>query len=852
MPSRRRLPSRDIALLAPFWEEELCREMLPNGLTVIIKPDHSAALVSAQVWVKTGSIHEGSLLGCGVSHFLEHMLFKGTAKRSGREISAEVQAHGGYINAYTSFDRTVYYIDLPSEHLRVALDVLGDAVLSSTLPEDELARERNVILREIAMSKDDPEQKLGESLFETAFRAHPYRYPILGYKELFSSVGRTELEAYYRARYVPGNMVVVVVGDVDPERALDEVRRCFGSAPRTRLAPVLVPDEPVQLASRSLHRSDSVEVCRAFLSWRIPGLTHSDAPLLDLLGTVLGAGESSVLWQSIREKQGLVHSIDAHAWNPGDPGLFTISFVCDPGKRAEATKAIHAELQRIRRGGVPATQIARAVRQLTVGEINTRKTMAGQAARLGAAEVVVGDLHYSRGFFERIGAAGSGDLKRILTEHLLPSAYTEVSSNPAEAASKAPRKVVRPDSGDFVEHRLRNGTRLLIQPDNRLPNLHLRLVCAGGPMHEARNRRGACSLLATLLTKDTKRRSAAQVASHIESVGGSFYPFSGNNSLGLAVEVLPGDVERALRTLGEGAFTPAFAAESFKTERDAQLAELKLDADDIVVLGRKMIRRQFFGEYPLSIDAHGDEASLTALRTSELKTLHRQLFRSGNLVLAVSGAFRPKDLVPKLEALLESAPAGAPLPAPAPFAWPDSSDREVVLPREQAIVFHAFPGAPLLSPDFYVSEVADELFSGMASRLFERIREEKGLAYFVRSARVIGVGGAMFYFYAGTAPGKTAEVSAEIDQEVERVASGGVSAAELKRCIVRLHAARRQSMQTAGARAFNAALNVLHGLPANDWRQYDERVASVTAKDLASFAGRYLASARRSRLIVHP
>jgi zinc protease len=222
--------SADLALLDPFWREPVERTVLPNGLTLVIKPDHSAALASVQVWVKTGSIHEGANLGAGLSHYLEHMLFKGTTRRAGREISATVQAHGGYINAYTTFDRTVYYIDLPSEHAEVAIDVLADAVLHSTLPADECAKERDVILREIAMTQDDPDNRLWDTLFSTAFREHPFRQPIIGHREIFSAVSREDLLAYYQSRYVPNNLVVVVVGDIEPEEIRADVVRHFGGA----------------------------------------------------------------------------------------------------------------------------------------------------------------------------------------------------------------------------------------------------------------------------------------------------------------------------------------------------------------------------------------------------------------------------------------------------------------------------------------------------------------------------------------------------------------------------------------------------------------------------------------------
>src|SRR6185369_2293144 len=203
------------ALLETLWREPIERYSLANGLTVLLRPDAAAALASVQVWVKTGSIHEDAHLGAGLSHFVEHMLFKGTARRAGREISATVQAHGGYINAYTTFDRTVYYIDLPSEHTAVAIDILADAVLNSTLPADEVTKEREVILREIAMTKDDPDNRLWDTLFSTAFREHPFRQPIIGHREVFSTVTRDELSGYYRARYVPNSLVGCIVGDID-------------------------------------------------------------------------------------------------------------------------------------------------------------------------------------------------------------------------------------------------------------------------------------------------------------------------------------------------------------------------------------------------------------------------------------------------------------------------------------------------------------------------------------------------------------------------------------------------------------------------------------------------------------
>jgi zinc protease len=847
--------SADFRLLDPFWREPVERTVLPNGLTLILKPDRSAALASVQVWVKTGSIHEGAHLGAGLSHYLEHMLFKGTERRAGRDISATVQAHGGYINAYTTFDRTVYYIDLPSEHTAVAIDILADAVLHSTLPVDECAKERDVILREIAMTRDDPDNRLWDTLFSTTFREHPFRQPIIGHRDVFSAVTRDDLLDYYRARYVPNNLVVVIVGDIDVEKTRAAVDQHFGTAARSRLAPVLVPAEPVQLAPRAAHRFEDVELTRAALAWPIPGLTHTDAPVLDLLATILGHGDSSVLWQEVREKNGLVHTVDASAWNPGTSGLLCVSFTAEAAKREAAAAAIIRTLERCATRGFTAAQLKKALRQLVVGEINTRKTMSGQASRLGAAEVVVGDLDFSRSYFESLRAVTLPDLKRVLKLYAAPDRLTSISLNPAASAPAAAASATTAGvTPDFTEIKLPNGARLLLQRDARLPNLHFRLLLQGGPLYEDARKRGATALLATMLTKDTRRRSAAAVAQSIEEVGGSFYPFSGNNSIGFAVEVLPPDADRAIKTLTEALLEPAFKPATFALERDAQLASLQQDADDVVTFARKLVRKKFFGPHALALDDHGDEAGVKALTPADLAALLRQLCVGANVVLVVAGDFDAKKLVPKLKAVLAKVPRGnvEQFPNPVQGLPASAGDFSETQKREQAVVLQAFPGPRVHAADFYVGEVADEVFSGMASRLFERVREEKGLAYFVRSGRVTGLDAGMFYFYAGTQPGRETEVLAEIDAEITRVQLGGVESAELARCHARLKAGRRQALQTNSSRAMQAGLNALQGQPINDWKNYDAHIEAVTIADLAEFAKRYFARAQRTQLVVRP
>jgi zinc protease len=355
------MPRSDAPQLPPSLEALLSEApetiTLDNGLQLVFQQKPAHPVLSAQAWIRTGSIHEERHPGSGLSHFLEHMLFKGTERRGPGAIAAEVQSFGGQINAYTAFDRTVYYIDGPSEALARILDLLADMTLHATLPEAEVAKEKEVILREIDMTLDDPDRILTRALFASAFREHPFRFPVIGLRPLFERVDREMLLEYYRARYQPDNMVLSVVGDFDREALLDTVAATFGAVPRGGHPPVRVPDEPRQLALRETRLTGDYQTARGILGYKIPSMRDDDAPALDILAAILGSGHSGRLRQELREKLQLVHGISATAWNPGDPGLFFIQYQCAEEKAAKAEAAIRATFAGLAESGFSAQEL---------------------------------------------------------------------------------------------------------------------------------------------------------------------------------------------------------------------------------------------------------------------------------------------------------------------------------------------------------------------------------------------------------------------------------------------------------------------------------------------------------------
>lgn len=852
------------ALLEPLWNERVERKVFKNGLTVLLKPDHSAKLVTVQAWVKTGSMHEGRHLGAGISHYLEHLLFKGTPTRDVHRIMHEIQAVGGYFNAYTTFDRTVYYVNMPSEGVVTGLEVLADIILNSNFPENEVIKERGVIEREIDMCLDEPDYLMGRGLYQTAFREHPYRLPVIGERELFLRLRRDDIIEYYRERYSPANIVLVIVGDVELSDLEPKIEQLWGKgAFALPLQNVHISAEPHQVALRQQRLVGDYQVGRGTMSWKIPHLSHPDAPALDALVSILGKGESGVLWQRIREKMGLVHNIGASCWNPGQAGLLSVGYSCDSDKVLEVEKTVREELQRFLDKGIDEKLLEKVKRRAILGEINNRKTMNHQGGRLGSAEIVIGDLDYNRFYFQQLADLKPEDLiiagKRYLREQTLTC--VTLTPQPVVNVKTAARK--RVELPDFELVQFENGVKVLLQPlSNALPLVHVKVVGLGGPLYEKETLHGVNSLMSTMLTKDTQHRSAKEVAEAIENVGGAFSEMAGNNSFGLNLEVLPNDIELGLELLEQGLFHPSLEKRTFDQELRGQKADVQEELDDIVAKGLRELRKRFFEQHPFATEPLGDLETLSNIDLPAIKAAHKHLTQANNLVVSVSGDFDRNKMLKRLEAIFKKLPKGNFEPSKMLHQrpkWLESNrDRSNEAPhvmrmdREQAVVFAAYPDAGVCSDEYYIAEVMHEIFSGMGSELFKKVREEQSMAYYVGASRMIGLYYGMFYFYAGTNLENHEKVSKEIDNEVNRVATGGITAEELQRCKAKLIASKRMSLQTLGSRTLESGLNALYGLDINQWKKWDSEIEAITLQDLQVFAQKYLSAKNRLKLFVLP
>jgi zinc protease len=834
-------PHHSKAVSIPAIPPGVTLTTLDNGLTVIVREDHSAPVVSAQAWSMAGSIHEGRWLGAGMSHVLEHMLFKGTTTRPGSRIDQEVQEAGGYMNAYTSFDRTVFHIDVPSTGTRVALDILCDIMQNATLPQDELAKEKQVILREMDMNVDDPGRRASRRLFESAYTKSPYRFTVIGYPDIFNDLKPEDITAYYREKYAPNNLFFVVAGDANPKDVIDQIRGAFAKAKARALPPVVLPEEPKQTAPREVVEEAPIEMGYFYFAWHIPELRHPDVPILDVLAVLLGSGRSSRLYQAVRERQGLVNSVDAWTYSPGNPGLFGLSAMVDAEKFAGARDAMLVEVETMKTVRVPKAELSKAVKQFISATLSARKTMQGQAQDLGGSWLAANDLNFSERYLAAVKRITPADLQRVAREYLTPENQTLYALLPTNARPKPAVETETSREHPVQKFVLANGLRLLVKEDHRLPFVEFRAVFQGGVLAETLADNGITQLTGKLLLKGTTTRSAEDIAREIESVGGSIDSYGGNNSFGVNTEVLSADFDTGLNLMADVLLQPTFPASALEREREVQLAGIRAQKDHLLQSASLAMRRALFGEHGYGLDASGNEEGVQRLQVADLKAFHQRLAVPNNCVLAIYGDVRTDAVKAAVEkAFAPWQPAAAPT-LDARLQTLDSLKRVTeTRDKKQAVLVIGFRGTTVKDADRYPLELLQEACSDLGSRLFLRIREQLGLAYYVGAQNVLGLAPGYIAFYAGTEPEKAGLVETELLAEAELLRNDGLTAEELKRAKAKIIGQRKIARQDLGGFAMTTALDELYGLGHAYTDTEDARYEAVTLDDVKAVARRYL------------
>ena len=399
-------------------EMRVTETILPNGLKVLLKEEHKSPVVTFQVWYRVGARNE-RLGKTGMSHLLEHMMFKGSKKYGPKQFSQVVQRNGGNDNAFTSKDYTAYFENLAADRLEIAMDLESDRMQNLLLDPKEFLSERDVVKEERRMRyEDDPTQTMVEQMMATAFSAHPYQWPVIGWMADIGNITREDLEKHYRTYYAPNNATVVVVGDFDSKKTLALVDKYFGSIPRGPEVPKVGAVEPKQLGEKRVKVKQEAELPAIYAGYKVPNLTSADSHALNVLQGILSSGKSSRLYRSlVYDKQIALYAGGDYDDVSTDPNLFYVYAGIMPGKSEdEVERALYVEIDRMKNEPVSDEELQKAKNQAEAGFIMSQDSMFYQAMLLGQYETVA-NWKLLGAYLDGIRAVKKEDIERVARQY---------------------------------------------------------------------------------------------------------------------------------------------------------------------------------------------------------------------------------------------------------------------------------------------------------------------------------------------------------------------------------------------------------------------------------------------------
>ncbi len=839
-------------------EDKLQRFTLPSGLEVLVKEDHARKVATIQYWVMVGSADEEPSER-GISHLIEHMAFKGTERRGVGKIAAEVEGLGGQINAYTSWDETVFHVTVPSIATVQGLDILTDAVLRPVIDPKELALEKQVVIEEILEGEERPERKSSKLIFATAYSDSPYKYPVIGYREIVEKFTQADILSFRKKWYVPENMFLLIVGDVNAESLRKELESMTSDLKPIGLFRTPRSVEPVQRQIRSaLERDRNSRETRLNIAFHIPSVKGNDVNALDLTGDLLGARDNSRLVRVLKKEKGLVNSIAAYAYTPKDPGLMLISATLDSKNLEIVTKAIMDELNQVAKQSPASEELERAKVHIESQHIYARETVQGTARSIGNFKADMGDPVYEEKYL-KLNAAVTPDqistvverylrppnvsLSVLLPEQELPDFKIEQLTRIME--SSMPKGAVSSteiSSEKTITSTLSNGIRLVLVPDDSNPDVSVRMAFLGGKRYETKENEGIMNFIAQMLTKGTAKMSEVDIAAKVDDMGGRLSGFSGYDSFGLSATFFSRNFKQGLGLLAELYTGASFPEDKVERERTLILNRIKTEPDRPVPYTINILSATVFPKHPYGFDKEGTLATVAGFTVDDLKQTYERFAAPSNMVLTIVGDIDAKKAMSQIE---ETFGKVSPRKLEAPATAKEKSlkgvqEKVVRIPRANAHLALGFIGSTLSDPDRYSLDVLNNILAGQGGRLFIQLRDKESLAYTVTSFVRPGMDPGIFAFYIACDAPKADRALQGLLGQINLIREKPVTDEELKRSKSNLIGEYLISLQSSWSRAESTALNTLYGLGYDYDKEYIKKVSAVTAQDVLEAARKYL------------
>jgi len=854
------------AATAGFAATPLRVVKLANGLTVMTIEDNRFPLVAVRLFVHAGSGYE-TPKQAGLSHLLEHMVFKSTEKRPAGQVASDIEGAGGELNASTSFDGTTFRVDLPADRWKLGLDTIKDMIFGARFVPEELDSERQVVLSELARGKDNPDNRLFQLTQAMAWPGLAYGWPIIGFPETVSSFTSGDLRDYVKERYQPQSMLLVVVGKVQAEAVEKEAQALFGTLVNDRPQTPPVPyAQPTVAATEPAIKVEYGQWSKVRVQVAFPtvGMRGADEAGLEVLSQLLAGDETSRLYRTFKYDKKLVDDVSCSSLTLERGGLFLIDATLDAKNLAAFWQGLLAELAKLKGTSFSDHEIERVRLGIEDGLYQAKETLAGLAMKAGYFRFngydPDGEANYLRAVRlidqKALGAVIEATLRpeRMLTAVLAPKADegAVTAKGLAEVTAKVwpgPRPAAKAAEGasggtgddvaapEVVD--LGGGHTLVFLPDRTLPYVSVSMVYNGGDALLAKDRQGLAELAASSLTSGTAKLSANALEDFLSDRAASLSAASGRDSFSVAAK-FPSRFQKDLYGLfADVLLTPAFLKAEVDREVADQLAAIKSKEDEPMGLAFRKLFPFLFTDTPYAYTRLGEPATVKAFTPKDVAG-YWAAQRTMPWVLAVCGDFDAAAVRHLAESLAKATGPSRPFAFATP-SWGEKREEAVTLAeRKQTHLLMVFPVPGLTSPDSPGLELLNDVLAGQSGLLFSQLRDGESLGYSVTSFLWQADTTGFLAFYIGTSPDKAPAALEGFKRVAGQLRDTPLPDALMTRAKNVMAGDYYRERQGLKARSKEAAQSLALGLPLDHERRVVEQAQSLTPENLKELAGKYL------------
>ncbi len=823
--------------------------VLKNGLTLLVHPMPGSGVVSTQVFVRSGSVLEGEYMKAGLSHYLEHIVASGSSRSITEEQAKQrIEAIGGSMDAYTSYDRTVFYINTGADHWRDGLDILLSKVTENLISPKDIAREKNVIQQEMRMHDSNPSTALWDLFVQTAYQKSPVRYPVIGYPDIFVKQGRDALLNYYLHRYQPQNIIVAVAGNVPAQEVLRFVAKKTSDFVAQNSAPTVVPREPRQASPRWAEKVVPItRLVEAMIGFPSVDAYSRDLYALDVLAQVMGQGETCRLNCSMKEDHNRVFSIEATNWTPAFVrGQFMISASMSPSQWPSALQCIESEIKGIKDSPISAAELGKAKKTAVAQHIFEKESVEAMASSFASSYLLTGNPYFDDEYVERIRAVSAQEVQSAARRYLVSDRMNVAVIKPpsTEVGAAAAARCLPPEVHGVQYSRMGNGLKLLIKKNAQLPIVTLQLWGKGGLALESGKHPGISAFTASLLTAGTKSTGKIDLMKKVEDVGGEISSDSDNNSYHIAIEVLKEDMTTGLRLLADIARNASFPPDQIEKQKQDTLTAIKMRDQNWRGEVVRLFMSNYFHKSPYANYKLGTLASVNSFTREQIIDFYHKMVNPTHSVLAIYG-----DVDPGEAQRLANQEFGKWTGKPVTVNLPDETHPlnanrivEVKNEKSSSALFIGTNGLGINDSERPVLDVLNEVLSGggsLSGRMFDSLRGgNKDLVYIVSSFPFYGENGGFFGVLTQTTMANLPGVQEIIQQNLNRLKGELVSEGELERAKEALLVGLKFETEKIENQAAEQALEEVLGMGWDYSERYPARVRAVTAQQVKDLARR--------------